>query len=141
MAWTYDLTQLATSPKDQVRLEISDVDIDNQLMQDEEIAQMLTEEADMYGAAARCCEILSRRFAGKADIRLGRSLNIIYSEMAKGYAEQARRLRAKSMGRNAPYVGGMSEAEKIANRQETDRTKSTFRKGQFSNPWQDDPRS
>lgn len=141
MAWTYDPTDLATSQKDQVRLEISDIDTDNQLMQDEEIAFFLTEEADMFGAAARCSEVLSRRFAAKSDLRLGRSLYILYSNMAKGYAEQARRLRAKSMARNAPYVGAMSEAEKIANRQDTDRTKNTFRKGQFSNPWQDDPRA
>jgi hypothetical protein len=52
MTWTYTITDLSTSQKDQVRLLIGDtVQTDHQL-QDEEIAYLLTQRSSVYGAAA-----------------------------------------------------------------------------------------
>lgn len=115
-AWTYDPSTLATSTRNQVRLEIQDTDADNPLLVDAEIDRAIAVEANFWGAAARCCELISRLFLRKADVSLGRSMKVEYSKMAGQYAEMAATLRTKAIGANLPYVGGrkLSEKEDLA---------------------------
>lgn len=113
MGFEYDPSALATSAKDRVRLEIGDTDAAAALLQDEEIEHNLSEEGnDELRAAARCCEQISRFFLRKADTRLGRSLELRYSTMAKQYAEMACDLRKRAIGTVVPYAGGRLESEK-----------------------------
>lgn len=113
MSWEYDPSSLATSAKDRIRLEIGDTDSAAPLLQDEEISWALTKEgSDELRAAARCCEQISRFFLRKADVRLGRSLELRYSTMAKQYAEMACELRKRAIVTVLPYAGGRLESEK-----------------------------
>lgn len=135
MTWSYNLDDLATNEKDQVRLEIGDTDINNQLLQDQEILQAISVENNFWGSAARSCEMISRFFAGKADVRLGRSMQLTYTKMATQYQEMAARLRSKSGGVNVPWVGGMSVAEKVAYATTSDYVQPLFTKTMMQNPW------
>lgn len=134
MPWNYDPNALATSEKDQVRLEIQDTDPNNKLLQDEEIEWFLTQERNFWSAAARCCEAISRRFFLKADVRLGRSLFLLYSKTAEQYGDMATRLRRKAIGTNAPWVGGMSVTEKSTYQTQTDIVQPAFARDMQENP-------
>lgn len=135
MTFTYNLADLATSEKDQVRLEIGDTDVNRQLLQDEEIAQFIAVERNFWSAAARACEAISRLFLSRADVRLGRSMQITYTKMADAYAAMACRLRAKALGTTPPWVGGMSVSDKVAYNQDTDLLAPLFGKTMMENPW------
>ncbi len=134
MAWTYNSDQLATSERYQVRLEISDTDPQNQQLQDEEIDYALTQERNMWSAAARCAEMIGRRVLGKADVRLGRSMMVTYTKMAEQWFVMAKCLRAKALGTTPPFVGGMSASDKIAYNQDTDLLAPLFTKTMMENP-------
>lgn len=135
MTWTYTVSDLATNEKDQIRLEIGDTDISNQLLQDEEITHAIAVENNFWGAAARSCEMISRFFAGKADVRLGRSMMITYTKMALQYQEMAARLRSKAGGVNVPWVGGMTVSEKVSYATESGLVQPIFTKTMQQNPW------
>lgn len=135
MTWTYDLADLSTSERDQIRLEIGDTDINNQLLQNEEIDHALLVEANFWGASARCCEMISRFFAGKADVRIGRAMQLTYTKMATQYQDMASRLRAKASGVNVPWVGGMSVGDKVAYATTSDYVQPIFTKTMQQNPW------
>lgn len=112
MSWSYDPTTLATSAKNRIRLEAGDTDTADQLLQDEEINHALDVEANEWGAAARCCEIIARGFLRKADVSLGRSMQVQWAKAAQQYYEMAKELRQKALGSALPYVGGRKQDEK-----------------------------
>lgn len=65
-SFTYDLT----TPVGQVRFEIGDTNLDEQLFSDEEITFKLTENADsVLATAAALCDILAIRFARDYDFK------------------------------------------------------------------------
>lgn len=134
MTWNYDPSQLATSELMQVRFEISDTDSTNPLLQDEEVTYAISVESTLWGAAARCCETLARRFLALADVRLGRDLSIIYSKQAAQYQEMAKELRLKDLGTVLPYVGGRSIQEKIDAQSAPDAVQPLFSKTMETNP-------
>lgn len=135
MTWTYSLSDLATSEKDQIRLEVADTDINNQLLQDEEILQAISVESNFWGASARCAEMISRIFLRKADIRLGRMMMVTYTKMAEQYLMMAKDLRKKGLGTVAPYIGGAYIADKIAIAQNSGLVAPQFTKTMMQNPW------
>lgn len=135
MAWTYSLADLATSEKDQVRLEIGDTDVNRQLLQDEEIVQFIAVERNFWSACARACEAINRFFLSKADVRLGRSMQITYTKAAEQYAAMAKSLRCKALGTTPPFVGGMSVSDKETYNQDTDIVAPLFTKTMLQDPW------
>ncbi len=141
MSWTYDPTQLATSTLYQVRLEIQDTDATNPLLQDEEIDYAVAQEANRWGAAARCSEILSRKFSMMADRRMGLRLFVIYTKMAAQYATTAKELRRKAIAFNLPINTAQKVADKTANQQDTSLVQPAFSRGMQSNPEGADPNS
>lgn len=134
MTWTYNLNDLDTNEKDQIRLEIGDTDNQAQLLQDEEINHNITVESNFWGASARSCEQISRLFLRKADVRLGRAMMVTYTKMAEQYIMMAVSLRKKALGTVAPYVGGMSVTEKLNQMQNTDLVQPLFTKTMMQNP-------
>lgn len=135
MTWTYDVSDLATSVKDQVRMEIGDIVAGAPCtLQDEEVARAIATETNVWGAAARCAELLGRRYALKADVRLGRSLFVLYTTMAKQYNELARQLRMKAGAINVPWAGGMSIADKQVYQQNGSLVQPIFARGMMENP-------
>lgn len=135
MTWTWDPDQLASSQLMQVRAEIQDVDVNNQLLSDQEINYFGTVETNFWGAAARCAEVVARGFLRKADVKLGRAMQITYSKMAEQYFAMAKTLRAKALGSQVPWVGGMSVTDKLLYLQDPDIVGALFQKTMMENPW------
>lgn len=134
MSWNYDYTQLATSAKDRVRLEIGDTDPTNQMLQDEEINQAISVENNFWGASARCCEMIARVKLGHADIRLGRAMYVTYTKMADQYLRMAVALREKALGANIPYAGGVVLADKQTLQSDTSIVQPAFTREMQENP-------
>ena len=134
MAWTYNPDALETSEKDRVRLEIQDTDPNKKLLQDEEITHVLTLEHDFWSAAARCCEIIHRHFALKADVRMGRALFVLYSKMSEQYGQMAKDLRKQAISGGAPFAGGIYVADKLAYEQDATLVQPAFTRKMQENP-------
>lgn len=135
----------STSPNDAVRFEVQDTVMTNPLLQDQEIAYAIIQEAgtlpvggytaaQILSSAAHCCEALVRRFSMQADTQLGQ-LKTTYSKMAVGFAERAAELRARAQGMQGPYVGGLSISDKDGILQDPDRVQPAFTKTEWNNPW------
>lgn len=146
MPWTYSGDPSAAD-KDAVRFEIQDTTESSPLLQDAEVEWAILSETtvaagvpttmtigNVYRAAARCLEVLSRLFAAQADTQIG-SLKATYSKQSQVYSQRATDLRLKAQGMNAPYVGGLSETEKRGFQQDTDLVQPSFTRREFDNPW------
>ena len=121
--WTYNVTQLLTSPKDQVRLIIGDVVSTDPQMQDEEIGWFISTRASVWGAAAECCYALADKFSRSVDQAAGQS-KVMYSQMAKAYAARAIALdvRAAMRGTGVPYFGAISISDMVNQMSNEDRS-------------------
>lgn len=118
MTWTYDSTLTAT--KDQVRLLVGDTDVNEPLLQDEEIAFLLTENGTMRYAAVEAANAIAGLFARKADKEVGH-LKLQASQKYKQYLALAVRLRRRAVVASVvPYAGGQTESDKDVNRDNTD---------------------
>src|SRR3990167_1057220 len=111
MTWSYDPTQLAASQVMRLRLELQDIDESDQLLQDEEIAYLATQERNFWSIAALCCEVIHRNLARKADVALGRALGVKCAVMARQYGVMTESVRKKAPATQVPWVGGMSELD------------------------------
>lgn len=139
MSFTYNGTPGA-NVLEAVRYEMQDINPAAPLLEDAEVEYAITVEApnappstnEILSAAARCMEVLSRRFAAIADRSSG-TLKIASSKRATIYAERAVDLRERSQEYHAPYAGGISRSEKRAQAQNPDREGSMFRLRQFQN--------
>ena len=110
MAWTYDVSDIATSALDQVRFILGDTVPSDPQLQDEEINFVLTQRSSVYGAAAMCCRSLATKYARSADEKAGDS-QVWYSQIAKGYALRAIELEAAAAASGTsviPFAGGVS---------------------------------
>lgn len=134
MTWTYSITDLATSQKDQVRLLIGDTVTSDQQLQDEEIDYMLTRRGSTYGAAAECCRSLQAKFSRSVDYTAAGTKSS-YSQLAKAYGVKAAEFEAKSAmsGAGAPYAGGISVTDKRNQEQNPDRVSPQFQVGMDDN--------
>lgn len=133
--WSFNPTDLATNEKDAIRLEIGDTDSTNWLLADEEITYAISQERNFWAAAARCAEMAGRSLLRKADPKLGRSMQVIYSKAAQQYFDMAKGLRAKAMGSVAPYVGGMTITDKETIANDPTLVAPMFTKTMMENPW------
>ena len=139
LTWSYSLSSLATSPKDQVRLVIGDTGSPNpitgsvdQLMQDEEISFYLTLRSSIYGAAAECCRTLAAQFAvlGTGSYQAG-DTKIAYGAISQAFATRATQFDLRSAATCLPYVGGISVADKENNEDNPDLVVPQFAIGMF----------
>lgn len=134
MTATYSITDLATVPKDQVRLLIGDTDMSSVLLQDEEISFILSLMQSVYAAAANVCLSLAGKFSRLADHSQG-TIRTNHSQKSKNYLELYVKYSnlAKSAGAPLPYSGGISLADKAANELDPDRNAPPFAVGQDDN--------
>ena len=100
MAATYDTALVAG--KDQVRLLISDNEnpdangnLPKALFQDEELTWYISQNPNVYYAAADAAEQIAARFAGKADKYVG-PLRVMYRDFQDRYRNLAADLRARA---------------------------------------------
>lgn len=99
MTWTYSGNPSASN-RDAVRFLIGDTDSTNELLQDGEIAFLLSQaNDDIYSAAASGCDVLASKFSSKSDTSKSvgdLSLSTQYGSQAGQWREQAKMLRARA---------------------------------------------
>lgn len=134
MVWTYSLTSLATTQKDQVRLAIGDTLSSDQQLQDEEINAALANRSTILGAAADCCRSIAAKFSRSVTQKAaGASAN--FSDLAKQYLTMALQFDAQAAlsGSALPYAGGISIADKMNQETNSDRVPPNFTIGMDDN--------
>lgn len=121
-----------SSDIDTVRFEVGDTK-SKFLLSDEEIQFAVDQEATLLGAAARCCEVLARRFSRDADVELGPQ-RIKASQRASAFAARAKELRGKTAAMNAPYAGNMSKSDEQLDKLNTNLKQPKFKIDIMSQP-------
>ena len=133
MTWSYSMDPSA-SDKDAVRYLTGDTCFDSQQTTDEEIAWALTEEANVYLAAARVCRSIAAMYARRADRSVG-DLRISYTSIRDQYDTLAKDLEARGATRGATiYVGGISESDKETVEENEDRVEPAFERDMHDAP-------
>ncbi|MEN3051294.1 MAG: hypothetical protein ABC596_05730 [Candidatus Methanosuratincola petrocarbonis] len=90
-----------TSPKDELRFELSDTDLEHALFSDEELTFLLNRSGSYVPEAAlKACEILATRYAREADISVG-ELAVKFNKLSRLWAERAEAFRRKIAGARA----------------------------------------
>ena len=127
MTWTY-IDTLATN-RDRIRFLIGDTDTNNQLLSDDEIVWVVTQEENVYGAAATAC----RAIAGKLAREISRSsegFSKSLSDQYRHYTELAETLDAKrGMTYAIPSFPAGSIDSKDALVEDTDIPRYDFKRG------------
>lgn len=94
MTFTFDPTDLTTDLA-KVRREIGDVNEDDPLLSDEEIALALSEEGSVLLAGARACDWIGRTFARDFDFEAD-GTKVMKAARAKQFRDLATDLRTRS---------------------------------------------
>jgi hypothetical protein len=130
MSWNYNVADLGTNQKDQIRFLIGDTNTNDQQLQDEELQFSLTIRSSIWGAAATCCESISANLSRKADTTTG-ELRTLYSSLSRAYHARSMAYESKSveMGGALPFAGGISIAQKILAETDPDRVQPAFSRG------------
>ena len=135
MTWTY--IDPNDTDRDQVRFLVGDTDSSDQLVTDEEIAWSLT-NGGVYAAAAQIANAIASKFARKVTFAEG-DLKVQLSDRVKHYSSLSKDLKRQSATRSVtPYAGGISVSDKESVKEDTDRVKPRFSRGQFNNPSEDE---
>lgn len=140
--WTYDATLFSSTivgyyigstvgERYQVRLLIQDINTSRQLFQDEEVDWQLTQEANVYMAAALLCDVLVMRAGG---IKSKKISEFAVQYDTKFYMSLAGELRARGMGHQVPYAGGISISDKARQEGDTDAVPPKITRRQADNP-------
>lgn len=129
MTWSYDLSCITTSHKDQVRFLIGDTNGNDKQLQDEELAFALTYGGSVIGAAVVACQALSTLFSRKADTVTG-ELRTMWSSVARAYAARAQEFQNQLSETTfaSPYAGGVSIADKREREDNADRAHPSFKR-------------
>lgn len=128
-----------------MRLLIRDVTDSAPLLQDEEIAFLLTTtNGSIFAAAALACETLAARFSQQAADKQVGDLRISFTNKANDYLTLAKQYsdRAGSSGLAAvtPYAGGLTYTDKSIDEDDLDIVPPAFKIGQFETPQTNDRR-
>lgn len=129
-----------SSEKDACRFMIGDTDVRDPLLQDGEIEYLL----DLYNraplnAGIRACEMIAAKFSRMCDEAVGQ-VRITFSQKHKQYVEMrdtlTERLSKEDM---TPYAGGITQSDKEAVAQDTNRVRPDFTKHMMEDnqiaPW------
>lgn len=120
MVWTYDPAMLADpveGPRNQVRFLIQDTNSSRKLVDDQEIDWLLTQEANVYMAAAAACDSLVAK-GGMIKSKSVNDLAITYDVLF--YQTLAGNLRGRGASGQVPFMGGVSVSDKAAQQADPD---------------------
>ena len=135
MSWYYS-GDPGDSDKDHVRFLIGDTDEGSQLISDEEIAFLLTNES-VLGAAVKATEAIAAVWSRKADRTIG-DLRLSYENVSKQFLELSKRLRRQmTLNLATPYMGGKTHTDKDANFADSDKVRPAFTVDMMENPGTD----
>jgi hypothetical protein len=132
MTWTYSIAIM--TPKDEVRFYVADTDPVDPLVQDEEIAFVLSFEPDTRLAAAAVARQIAMQFAKQVTMEIAQEVRINLSDRAKNYMAMAKELdEAAHVGTGGgglvgAYSGGISVADKATTAANADRVIPSFTK-------------
>lgn len=129
MSWTYN--PALPSERDQVRFLIQDTNTSKQLFQDSEIDWVLTQEMNVYTAAASLCDTLVFKAGAVRAKKIG-DFGITYDPSL--YRTLGGSLRARGMGHQVPYAGGLTNSDKSTLQLDTDAVQPSISRGQSDNP-------
>ena len=125
MTWSYLSTAPGTSDRSWIRLRTGDNTSGDELLQDEEIDALLTQEGNKFMAGAMAAETIGAQFARRADKTIGR-LRTAISQASLAHFRLAGRLRMEGGMRVSPVAGGISVSDKETVEQDTDRVVPSF---------------
>ena len=134
MAFSYNETDLATE-LNKIRLYIGDVDSDEQLLQDEEIAYVQSDSSTFVRRCAACCRLICTKVARDVDFKLS-----LLSEKASDVYERYKTLAERfemSGSMSYPWAGSVDVSLKEANEDDDALVKPKFRKGHMNYASQD----
>ena len=132
MTWTYS-GDPAGSDRDKVRFLVFDTDTNEQLLNDEEIAWVLTQATNIFMAAASCAEAIAAKFAKDIN-RSVVGISAQPSSRAGFYLELADKLRAQASTtttHGSIFAGGLTISGKNTLDANADDVQPGFKKGQF----------
>jgi hypothetical protein len=131
--WTYT-GDPANSQSDALRFVMGDTNHKDPQFWDSEIAFALTQETNLYRAAANLCRSLAAKYAREAD-SVQNELRTMYSSRSRAYAERAKEFDAKAANSAIPmpYAGGISNADKLLQVNNPDRVPPQFNLGMDDN--------
>jgi hypothetical protein len=146
MPKTYAPQDISTDTLMQVRFLTGDNIEDKMIMEDAEIEWLISQEANVYMAAAAVCDAIALKIAttdtasGKTGPinrkRVGQT-DISYAtgsgRTAAEYTALGCALRARGSSYQMPFAGGISISDKQA-REDSDRPHDGFRRGMFDDP-------
>ncbi len=128
MTWTYG-GDPAANTRDEVRFLVGDTDSTDTQVTDAEISWALADASNTTLAAAQIAEAIAAKYARFVSKSVG-DLSIQYAQRQQHYAELAARLKAKGSRRGVvPYAGGISQADKETQEDDSDRVQPSFTKG------------
>jgi hypothetical protein len=129
MTWTYSPSE--GRPLDSVRLYCGDTDPNDQLLQDEELGWILSDEGnDVMRAAVTACDTLAAKYTRRASS--GGQQN---GELAAHFMALAARLRRKMARQGVSlFVGGQSIAAKQSATSNPDQVLPSFTRDMMSEP-------
>ena len=133
MTWTYlgvPGTTSADSRRDAVRYLIKDTVSTRQLVQDEELDFLLSQNGNnVWRSAADACEQLSAREAKSKSVG-----DLSLSGMGESYCELAARYRMRANSLVSPFAGGITISDKDIRAQDTDRVQPAFSRSLHGTP-------
>jgi len=131
MSWTYVLP--ITAPKDEVRFHSGDTDPSRPLVQDEEIAYVLSKQPNVVLAAAIVCDGIVGKLSLNTDARVG-DVSESSSQAAEAFRKRAADLRKEAAKLALPIFGGVFKAQKEALDADATLVQPSFRIGQDDHP-------
>lgn len=128
MAFTYS-GDPDNSPKDGVRFLVGDTDPCDVFLQDAEIEYFLEQYNNSpLNAAIRACETIISKLSRRVNEKVGQ-VSINYAQSVEAYQNLLTTLKVRLATEDAaPYAGGISRADKAAQKANTDRVRPDFTK-------------
>ena len=130
MTWTYSGNP-DTDAK-QVRLLVGDTNSQDQLLNNTEIEFVLSQTADIYAAAADCCDIIIGKLARDVD-RNDIGMSATRSQQIQHYTDLRDSLRKRANTNAGVYAGGLSQDEKNSDARDPDLPQPAFKRGMNDN--------
>jgi len=133
MVWSYSGDPSA-SDLDEVRYLSGDIDTNEQLVSDAEVAYSITKEYNNAGAAACVCEALAALYSREVTSRVGAGgeFTLDLQQKAEAFRLRAKELRQASFSYATPICGGISIDDKNDQLDDTDRVRPFFKRDMFS---------
>lgn len=129
MPLTYTYSGPSSGDKDHVRFLIGDY-FDPWYLADEEITHVLSQEANVYMAAAACCTRILAMIARRPNKSVG-GMTVNYESVTRQYRDIQKDLQKRGLAHQTVEAGGISLSDKTVLDQDTDWPQPDFKRGQF----------